>query len=140
MGNSINLTSYLIPVSLILLGVVVIVIAWAARRSTRQKVVHYPSQQLEFEQRERMAALASATVVNARVVVHYPSQNRQLVHVQLSVTPPGGKPYFASNNWEVDETAMAYLQAGAELAVKIDTQNPNIIYPNTGWASYSLNR
>jgi hypothetical protein len=127
-------------IGVILLVTAVIVIGWAVRRSSRHTAVHHPSQQLEFEQRERMAAPASATVVNARVVVHYPSRNRQLVNVQLSVTPPGGRSYFTSANWDVEDTAMQGLQAGAQLAVRIDTQNPNIVYPNTGWASFSLNR
>jgi hypothetical protein len=94
----------------------------------------------EFKQRFTVAVMASATVVSAQVVAHHPNQNKQVMHVQLSVTPPGHQPYFASNNWEVEKTALAYLQPGSEVAVKIDTQDASIIYPNTGWATYLLNK
>ncbi len=139
-SSAINTTSIVLPLIFIVVGIVIVALAivFTVRRSSSRKGLNVTTQRLEFEQRQAMAIPASATVVSAQVVVHYPSQNRRVMHLQLSVTPPGGKPYFANSNWVVDETALAYLQPGTELAVKIDTQNPNIVYPNTGWASFSL--
>jgi hypothetical protein len=130
-----------IPWAIILIGIVVlaaaIVIAIILLRSSRRKRADFAAQ-AAYAQRQAVAAPASATVVEAHVVMHNPYQNRQVVHLQLSVTPPGGQAYFATSDWELDQAAMEYLKPGSQVAVRIDTQDPNIVYPNIGWARYYI--
>ena len=57
------------------------------------------------------------------------------IPLRLEITPPnGGAPYQTISVWDLDPTNEAMLQVGKTIPVKIDVQNPKIIYPDVPWA------
>ena len=58
------------------------------------------------------------------------------VALTMEITPGTGKPYRAKTQWLVDVTALSYVAQGQDVAVKIDVDDKNIIYPNSSWAKY----
>jgi hypothetical protein len=47
--------------------------------------------------------------------------------------------YTTFATWEIDLTAIAHIQPGQTVAVKVDNDEKHIIYPNVPWATYWLN-
>jgi len=91
----------------------------------------------EFKKREKRAVWAGATVitVNKPKIDRYGM--RQLkVDLLLAVESPAGEKYQAKTSWLVDEDMMPQIQPGASLSVKIDAEDPEIIYPNMRGADY----
>jgi hypothetical protein len=64
------------------------------------------------------------------------ASSQVFVELTLEVTPHAGTTYRAHTNWLVDITALGFIQQGQETPVKIDVENPKIIYPNSPWAKY----
>ncbi|MCF8319191.1 MAG: hypothetical protein K9H63_02665 [Sphingobacteriaceae bacterium] len=58
------------------------------------------------------------------------------VSLSLKVHLPNNDAYTANATWEIDLTAIAAIQPGQVVAVKVDTDEKNIIYPNVSWATY----
>lgn len=105
----------------------------------RQKVEAAAARNQEFIQRQESAVWASAMIVCARGgVMGSETGVSQWARYELSlqVTPPNGEPYSARTAWLVEVTQMSMLQQGQMLQVKIDQQDPHIIYPNASWAKY----
>ncbi len=46
-------------------------------------------------------------------------------------------PYTAEAGWFVDTFAFSKAQPGEVISVKVDADNPQIIYPNVDWAVYT---
>jgi hypothetical protein len=59
------------------------------------------------------------------------------VDLRLEVQPPGGAPYLANTEWELNISSMSMVEPGKSVAVKIDGEDPEIIYPNVSWARLS---
>jgi hypothetical protein len=51
---------------------------------------------------------------------------------------PNAKAYTANTTWEIDITAVATIQPGQVVAVKVDADEKSTIYPNVPWAMYWL--
>jgi hypothetical protein len=45
------------------------------------------------------------------------------------------EPYTANATWEIDITAIAHIQPGQTITVKVDTDEKTTIYPNVSWAT-----
>jgi hypothetical protein len=93
----------------------------------------------EFIERQERAVWALATVVSVRggtLGSEGGVSNWARCELSLQVTPPGGEPYLARTTWLVEAVQMSMLQPGQELSVKIDQQDPKIVYPNNNWAKY----
>jgi hypothetical protein len=131
--------------SLILLigAVILVAIAVAAvvytlgqhRKQEMQAALHAK----DFAARQESAVWALATLVSARGgVIGSESGVSSWARYDLSlqVTPPVGEPYLAHTTWLVEAAQMSMLQPGQELSVKIDQQDPKIVYPNNNWAKY----
>ncbi len=97
----------------------------------------------EFVDRQKTAVWASATILNTRggVITGDLSgvSNWAGYMISLNVQPPEGKSYMTKVTWLVEVGQMSFLQQGHQLSVKIDQQDPKIVYPNAGWAKYVPN-
>ncbi|MGB8214799.1 MAG: hypothetical protein WCE68_14680 [Anaerolineales bacterium] len=58
------------------------------------------------------------------------------VELQLEVHLPGTSPYQAKTTWLVEQDALASVEAGKEIALKVDPQGPQYVYPNGAWAKF----
>ncbi len=87
-------------------------------------------------ERQKRAACAIALVLHSRGGITPVPSSRTPMTLTLEVTPPDGKPYRATTQWSVDVSALFYVAQGQEIAVKIDSDDSSIIYPNATWATY----
>ena len=55
--------------------------------------------------------------------------------MRLEVAPAFGEPYQTISVWEVEPAHVGEVQVGNMLPVKVDVQNPKIIYPDVPWAT-----
>jgi hypothetical protein len=60
------------------------------------------------------------------------------VTLSLEIQFPNEEPYTANATWEIDITAIAAIQPGQTVAVKVDADEKTKIYPNVPWATYWL--
>jgi hypothetical protein len=56
------------------------------------------------------------------------------VEMELDVHLPGNPVYPARVTWLVDKESLGFVEVGKELALKVDPQGPEHIYPNGSWA------
>jgi len=56
------------------------------------------------------------------------------VEMELEVHLPGSPMYPAKVTWLVDKESLGFIEKGKELALKVDPQGPEHIYPNGSWA------
>ena len=56
------------------------------------------------------------------------------VEMNLEVHLPGSPAYPAKVTWLVEQDALAAVQEGKEIALKVDPLGPQHIYPNGTWA------
>ena len=56
------------------------------------------------------------------------------VDLQLEVHMPGNPAYQVKTTWLVDQEALAYIQEGQEISLKVDPLGPEHVYPNGSWA------
>jgi hypothetical protein len=89
------------------------------------------------KKRESQAVWAGATVVT----VNKPKMDRYgmrklKVDLRLEVESPSGENYQVKTVWLVDEDMMPQIQPGASLSIKIDAEDPEIIYPNMRGVEY----
>lgn len=56
------------------------------------------------------------------------------VTLELEVHLPGTPPFTATTTWLVEQEALAYVEMGKEISLKVDTQDLKYIYPNGPWA------
>jgi hypothetical protein len=56
------------------------------------------------------------------------------VEMQLEVHMPGSPAYQAKTTWLVEQDALPAVEVGKEIALKVDPQGPQYVYPNGTWA------
>ena len=56
------------------------------------------------------------------------------VEMQLEVHMPGTPAYQAKTTWLVEQDALASVEEGKEIALKVDPLGPQHVYPNGTWA------
>jgi hypothetical protein len=56
------------------------------------------------------------------------------VEMQLEVHLPGSPAYQTKVTWLVEQDALASIEEGKEIALKVDPQGPQHVYPNGTWA------
>jgi hypothetical protein len=56
------------------------------------------------------------------------------VTLELEVHLPGTPPFTATTTWLVEQEALAYVETGKEISLKVDPQDLKYIYPNGPWA------
>lgn len=57
-----------------------------------------------------------------------------MVALRLEITPPSGSPYRIVSQWEVQPTYVDQMKVGNTFDIKIDVQNPKVIFPVAPWA------
>ena len=58
------------------------------------------------------------------------------VEMQLEVHMPGSPAYQAKATWLVEQDALASVETGKEISLKVDPLGPQYVYPNGSWAKY----
>ncbi|MGD0876944.1 MAG: hypothetical protein ABSA01_02205 [Anaerolineales bacterium] len=56
------------------------------------------------------------------------------VEMKLEVHMPGTPPYQADATWLVEREALASMEEGKEIALKVDPLGPQHVFPNGKWA------
>jgi len=104
------------------------------------KMVQAQLRSKDFIARQQKAVWASATILSLHGGIVTGEMggvsNRARYELRLKVNPPGGEPYLTRTTWLVEVAQMSMLQQGQQLSIKIDQEDPSIIYPNVGWAKF----
>jgi len=82
----------------------------------------------EYEERFKRAEFASAiivSVINSSTI----SRSEMKVTLRLEVQPAGTDPYLQQTSWLINISDLAYLKQGESIQVKIDSEDPSLIYP-----------
>ena len=58
------------------------------------------------------------------------------VEMKLEVHMPGTPAYQAQTTWLVEQEALAAVETGKEIALKVDPLGPQHVYPNGTWAKF----
>ena len=80
------------------------------------------------QKRRKQAVKASAQITQ---VGHSRSSEKYgdiVVDLTLEITPPSGAPYQLNVRWRVKPASTSKIQVGSKLAVKIDPNNPQMVY------------
>jgi hypothetical protein len=75
-------------------------------------------------------------VVNSMVLKDV--RGKLKVELSLEIQVLNAELYTTVSTWEIDITAIAYIQSGQTIAVKVDKDKKTTIYPNVSWATYWL--
>jgi hypothetical protein len=86
--------------------------------------------------------IAQATPAEARVIqvgrsILQKEQGTVNVRLRLEISPKDRPRYQTTVTWDVENAALPKVQEGCRVGVKIDPENPNIIYPRVGWAEFN---
>ena len=90
----------------------------------------------EIEKRTAAGIQATAVIVLSSSV---PRKRGHvlIVHLVLNIKPPDRDVYRGRTDWNVsDEIAASQYQKGQSIAVRIDADNPEIVYPGVPWATF----
>lgn len=99
------------------------------KNRTRKKV------EIRFEN----ALDAQARVLSiANCMVLRDVRGKLKITVSLDIQVSNEEAYTAVSTWEIDIMAIADIQPGQTVAVRVDTDQKTTIYPNVPWARYWL--
>jgi hypothetical protein len=133
--NSMDLGA-LILVIIAAVVLIVVIMVFVFLHLNRRKMHRLSQRNQAFIQRQQSAVLGKALVVDARDGVTGEYATQTYMTLTLEVTPSGGQTYRTSARWLVELSALGFIQQGSEMPVKIDADDPKIIYPNAPWAKY----
>lgn len=92
-----------------------------------------------YDKRFANALDAQARVLSiANSMVLRDVRGKLKVELSLEIQFPNEEPYTANATWEIDITAIAAIQPGQTVAVKVDADEKTKIYPNVPWARFWL--
>lgn len=112
-------------------------LAFRAIRAALREGVEQQQEISAYKKREARAVWAGAMVVTVDKPKIDRFGMRQLkVDLRLEVESPSGENYQVRTAWLVDEDVMPQIQPGAMVSVKIDVEDPKIIYPNMSGVKY----
>lgn len=117
----------------ILLGLIVIAGAVVVQevRSRREKEVERLREVSRFHDRAARASWAGASILSTqRCKTNHDLGGKVMINLRLEVVTTEQNTYSAVTTWLVHSTALASLQPGQHIPVKIDQEDPRIIYPN----------
>ena len=127
--------NYLPFVVSIIVLIILLVIGGFLITRRRKKILADIENDRNSHLREKNATYGNAVIVqvDAAMVGEHARQARvSLILNLLGENRSNG----IHTDWLVDITALDYLKVGNEIAVKIDYENPKIIYPGAPWAKY----
>jgi hypothetical protein len=97
------------------------------KNRTRKKVAIRFANALDAQ--ARILSIANSTVLRD-------IRGKLKVELSLEIQFPYEESYTANATWEIDITAIAHIQPRQTVAVRVDTDEKTIIYPNVPWATY----
>jgi hypothetical protein len=120
---------FAISLPVITLGFLIWFFVWN-RRSRKPKAA-----KVDQRTRQERAVWAWANILSAnRGQVNTLHMVR--VELTLEIHLPGTPAYQGKTTWLVEEQALASVEEGREISVKVDPQDTQYIYPSGGWAKY----
>ncbi|WP_441292354.1 hypothetical protein ACSRUE_19910 [Sorangium sp. KYC3313] len=131
MGTIIFLSAILVP-----LLVLAAILFFVFRREGAQ-LGAVKERMTELAARAARASLAQATVVSSRTLGTFEDGAMAFVELRLEVQPPGGAAYLARTEWELNISSLSMAEPGKRVAVKIDGDDPELVYPDVSWANLS---
>jgi hypothetical protein len=125
----------------IVLAIAVVVLAalafvFVALQKSRRKASAASDRYQSFLRRREYASHGTALVIRADGSIPGEGATQVRVLLTLEATLPGGKPYRTHADWFVQLMALDNLKQGSQIAVRIDAQDKDIIYPAEEWAKY----
>ncbi len=123
-SSSVSTVFGVIVVALIFLGIVLLV------RKGKQDTA-------KLQARLAQAVPAEARVVQVGRSLDQKNQGTVNVRLRLEISPKDRPRYQTTVTWDVENAALPKVQEGCRVGVKIDPENPNIIYPRVGWAEFN---
>jgi hypothetical protein len=115
----------------ILILVIVGMTIWLVLQTQRRKQKEKKKDSLQT--RLERVVWAWARILTCTVDEGIP-QNPRKIHLELEVHMPGTPAYAALTTWLVDKEGMDFIQAGKDISVKVDPQEPAFLFPNGPWA------
>ncbi|WP_437522535.1 hypothetical protein WME79_31805 [Sorangium sp. So ce726] len=131
MGTIIILSAILVPL------LVLAAILFFVFRREGAHLGEVKERMTELAARAARASLAPATVVSSRTLGTFEDGAMAFVEVRLEVQPPGGAAYLARTEWELNISSLSMVEPGKRVAVKIDSVDSSLIYPDVSWANLS---
>ncbi|WP_437878607.1 hypothetical protein [Sorangium sp. So ce513] len=131
MGTIIAISAILVP-----LLVVAVVLFFVFRRDDAH-LGAVKARMAEIEERAARARPASARVVSSRTRGTFEEGAMAFVDLRLEVQPTGAAPYLANTEWEMNMSSLSMVEQGKPVAVKVDGEDPGLVYPDVGWAKLS---
>jgi hypothetical protein len=110
-------------------GLIALCIWWIMRQGKR----------ILEEQNARLARSqpAQAKVLEIGKSIAQVRNGTTIVKLRIEVMPANTDTYPVTTVWEIQQAALSQIQPGQYVAVKIDADDNQIIYPNVGWAEFS---
>ena len=115
---------------------VVVIFVLLMLRARRIRDARESEKYSEFEKRRQSAVWATAHIAGCTAGTFGEMGQKTHLYLTLEVTPPGGNAYRAHTDWLVELSALGMYSVGSEIQVRIDQQDPAVIYPGTAEASY----
>lgn len=133
-GESMSLLLVLaVPAAVIIAALILV---FAALRKSRRKAYAANDRYQSFLRRREYASHGTALVIRADGAIPGEGATQVRVLLTLEAALPGGKPYRTHTDWYVQLMALDNLRQGSKIAVRIDAQDKNVIYPAEEWAKY----
>ena len=124
-----------IVITALLVGGIVSLKAFRHLQEEKTRTANF--KRAELERRAKSALWTGATIVSARA--HTAAEDmRESVRVDLTlqITPSPGEPYTARTSWRVKLPLLSQFQPGVSLSVKVDKNDPDLIFPNQPGAEF----
>jgi len=123
---TILVVSFLLPVA-----IVIGILLWL--RNNQARLAGHAA---AVRMRKQNAFPANARILGVKQGITAGDINR-IVHLSLEVMPLGEPPYKARATWFVDTLHFDKIREENIIPVKIDTKDPEIIFPDIPWAVYT---
>jgi len=124
-GTIILIAGFAVPVI-----AVIIIFIWLGRG--RKKMFAYAD---DLKQRQQRAHALNARIVKAGPGIQG-GDVRRIVFFEFEILDSSNH-YKAEAAWFVDTFSFSKAQPGEVISVKVDADNPKIIYPDIEWAVYA---
>ncbi len=110
-------------------GFIVAGVWWMARQGKRGVA--------EQEARLARSRSARARVLQIGKSVAQVRNGTVIVKLRVEVMPDGADAYPVTTVWEVQQASLPQLQSPQGVAVKIDADDAQMIFPDVSWAEFS---
>ena len=90
----------------------------------------------ETKRRQAQAKPAKAKIISASQGIQG-GEIKKMIFLTFEINDGFTAPYTAAAGWFVDTLHLSKIQEGSVIDVKVDTVDPNKIYPAASWAVYT---